>query len=135
MSSRSSAKATSPAPLTLLPLELASAAKSKVVLRTYAVFPESGLIACPSNLSFEKAATLPYAATTAWNALYGREGWSLKPGDWVLTQGTGGVSLFKVQFAVATGARVMATTSSKEKTEKSKELGATHAINYKEGAS
>jgi NADPH:quinone reductase-like Zn-dependent oxidoreductase len=59
----------------------------------------------------------------------------LKPGDWVLTRGTGGVSLFKVQFAVAAGARVMATTSSKEKTEKLKELGATHVINYKEGAS
>jgi NADPH:quinone reductase-like Zn-dependent oxidoreductase len=55
------------------------------VLRTYAVFPESGLVACPSNLSFEKAATLPCAATTAWNALYGLEDRSLKPGDWVLT--------------------------------------------------
>jgi NADPH:quinone reductase-like Zn-dependent oxidoreductase len=99
------------------------------VLRTYAVFPESGLVACPSNLSFEEAATLPCAATTAWHALYGLEDRSLKPGDWVLTQGTGGVSLFGVQFDVAVGARVIATTSSKEKAEKLKELGATHVIN------
>jgi NADPH:quinone reductase-like Zn-dependent oxidoreductase len=98
------------------------------------VFPESGLVACPSNLGFEEAATLPCAAATAWNALYGLESRSLKPGDWVLTQGTGGVSLFGVQFAVAAGARVIATTSSKEKAEKLKELGATHVINYKEDA-
>ena len=83
----------------------------------------------PETLSFSEAATLPCAALTAWNALYGRQ--ALKPGDWVLTQGTGGVSIFALQFAVAAGASVIATTSSDEKAKKLKELGAQHVINYK----
>lgn len=99
-------------------------------LREYGIFEETGLVAMPQSLSFEEGATLPCAALTAWNALYGNK--PLKQGDWVLTQGTGGVSIFAVQFAVAAGATVIATTSSAEKGKKLKELGAHHVINYKE---
>lgn len=101
-------------------------------LRDYAVFSASGLVSMPSNLSFLEASTLSCAALTAWNALYGLESRTLKPGQWVLTQGTGGVSVFALQFAKAAGARVIATTSSKEKEELLKKLGADHVINYKE---
>ncbi|KAL9109472.1 MAG: hypothetical protein Q9227_005807 [Pyrenula ochraceoflavens] len=100
-------------------------------LRQYAAYEESGLVAKPKNLSAIEASTLPCAALTAWNALYGLEGKQLKPGDTVLTQGTGGVSIFALQFAVAAGARVIATTSSEEKGKKLKELGAHAVINYR----
>lgn len=100
-------------------------------LREYAVFEESGLVAKPSSLSLLEASTLPCAAVTAWNALYGLQSRALKPGDAVLTQGTGGVSIFALQFAVAAGATVIATTSSEEKGKRLKDLGATHVINYK----
>ena len=86
----------------------------------------------PENLSAEEASTLSCAALTAWNALYGLESKTLKPGDVVLTQGTGGVSLFAVQFAVAAGATVIATTSSEAKAKKLKDIGAHHVINYKD---
>lgn len=88
-------------------------------------------MAKPSNLSSIEASTLSCAALTAWNALYGLEGKSLKPGDTILTQGTGGVSVFALQFAVAAGATVIATTSSDEKGKRLKDLGAAHVINYK----
>jgi NADPH:quinone reductase-like Zn-dependent oxidoreductase len=88
----------------------------------------------PSNLNFIEASTLSCAALTAWNALYGLETRALKPGDTVLTQGTGGVSMFAVQFAKAAGATVIATTSSNEKAEILKKHGADHIINYKENA-
>jgi NADPH:quinone reductase-like Zn-dependent oxidoreductase len=101
-------------------------------LREYAALSEQGLVKVPSNLSLVEAATLPCAAVTAWNALYGLESRALKPGQTVLTQGTGGVSIFAVQFAKAAGARVIATTSSAEKAEMLKKLGADHVINYKE---
>jgi NADPH:quinone reductase-like Zn-dependent oxidoreductase len=65
-------------------------------LREYAVFPEEGVVKAPSNLNFEEAATLPCAAVTAWNALYGNAK-PLKAGDTVLVQGTGGVSVFALQ--------------------------------------
>lgn len=84
----------------------------------------------PSSLSYLEASTLPCAAVTAWNALFGLS--SLQPGQVVLTQGTGGVSLFAVQFAKAVGATVIATTSSSQKEKKLKELGADHVINYKQ---
>ena len=84
----------------------------------------------PSNLSFNEASTLPCAALTAWNALYGLK--PLQPGQTVLTQGTGGVSIFALQFAKAAGARVIATTSSSQKADLLKKLGADHVINYKE---
>lgn len=66
-------------------------------LREYGAFDEEGLVRMPENLNFVEASTLSCAGLTAWNALYGLEGKQLKPGDWVLTQGTGGVSLFAVQ--------------------------------------
>ncbi|EEU43372.1 uncharacterized protein NECHADRAFT_45382 [Fusarium vanettenii 77-13-4] len=101
-------------------------------LREYASFSEDGLVAVPNNLTLNEAATLPCAALTAWSALYGLEGRALKSGEIVLTEGTGGVSTFAVQFAKAAGAQVIATTSSAEKAEQLKKLGADHVINYKE---
>jgi NADPH:quinone reductase-like Zn-dependent oxidoreductase len=86
----------------------------------------------PSNLNFLEGSTLTCAALTAWNALYGLESRGLKPGQTVLTQGTGGVSIFALQFAKAAGARVIATTSSDKKAELLKKYGADHVINYKE---
>jgi NADPH:quinone reductase-like Zn-dependent oxidoreductase len=99
------------------------------VLREYGVFNESGLVKAPANLTAQEASTLSCAALTSWNALYGLK--PLKPGQVVLVQGTGGVSIFGLQFAKAAGATVIATTSSAEKAEKLKKLGADHVINYK----
>ncbi|KAK4236500.1 putative zinc-type alcohol dehydrogenase-like protein yoga [Achaetomium macrosporum] len=99
-------------------------------LRQYGVFNENGVVRMPSNLDFVEAATLTCAALTSWNALYGLK--RLKKGETVLVQGTGGVSLFALQFAKAAGAAVIATTSSAEKAEILKRLGADHVINYRE---
>lgn len=99
------------------------------VLREYGVFNEQGLVLIPDSISYREAATLPCAALTAWNALYGAR--PLKPGDTVLIQGTGGVSMFALQFALAGGAEVIATTSNAAKEEMLKRLGAHHVINYK----
>ncbi|KAK3346382.1 hypothetical protein B0T25DRAFT_278173 [Lasiosphaeria hispida] len=99
-------------------------------LRQYGVFNENGLVRAPANLSHVEAATLTCAALTSWNALYGLK--PLKPGETVLVQGTGGVSLFALQFAKAAGARVIATTSSAAKAEKLKQLGADFVVNYVE---
>jgi len=101
-------------------------------LREYGAFDENGLVAKPENIDFRQAATLTCAGLTAWNALYGLK--PLLPGDYVLTQGTGGVSIFAVQFAKAAGAKVIATTSSETKAQRLKELGADHVLNYKEDA-
>jgi NADPH:quinone reductase-like Zn-dependent oxidoreductase len=103
-------------------------------LRQYGAFDEQNLVKAPSNLSMIAASSLPCAALTAWSALYGLESKALKPGDTVLTQGTGGVSLFAVQFAKAAGAKVVSTTSSKEKADLLKQYGADVVINYKEVA-
>lgn len=84
----------------------------------------------PSNLNYLEGATLVCAGLTAWNALYGLS--PLMPGDYVLTQGSGGVSIFALQFAKAAGAKVIATTSSPSKMEILRKLGADHVINYKE---
>lgn len=100
-------------------------------LRQYATYPEMGLVPAPGSMSLMEAATLPCAALTAWNSLFGLEGRKITPGDWVLTQGTGGVSLFAAQMALAAGARVIQTTSSDGKGEKLKKLGVQHLINYK----
>lgn len=99
-------------------------------LRQYGAFPELGVVKMPKNLEWLEAGTLSCAALTAWNALFGLESKALKPGDYVLTQGTGGVSMFAVQFAKAAGAIVIATTSSALKASKLKTLGASHVINY-----
>ncbi|GAW13562.1 hypothetical protein ANO14919_029490 [Xylariales sp. No.14919] len=99
-------------------------------LRQYAVFNENGLVRVPKNLSYAEAATLTCAGLTSWNALYGLK--AIKPGQSILVQGTGGVSLFALQFAKAAGATVIATTSSKDKEEIVKKLGADHVINYRE---
>jgi NADPH:quinone reductase-like Zn-dependent oxidoreductase len=101
-------------------------------LRQYAVFPASGLARAPSNLSPVEAGTLTCAPLTSWNALYGLQSKALKPGDVVLTQGTGGVSLSAIQFAKAAGATVIATTSSTEKAKRLEKLGADIVLNYKE---
>ncbi|KAF2655570.1 NAD(P)-binding protein [Lophiostoma macrostomum CBS 122681] len=103
-------------------------------LREYGTFDEQGLVHAPSNLDMLEASTLSCAAVTAWNALYGIETRALKAGDYVLTQGTGGVSMFALQFAKAAGAKVIATTSSDKKAETLKKHGADHVINYKENA-
>ncbi|KAJ4176429.1 hypothetical protein NW755_014420 [Fusarium falciforme] len=101
-------------------------------LRKYAVFPDHGLVLAPSSLNAIEASTLTCAPLTAWNALYGLQSRAVKAGDWVLTQGTGGVSLAAIQFAAAAGATVVATTSSNEKAEVLKKLGASHVLNYRE---
>ena len=66
-------------------------------LRQYGAFDEQGLVAMPETLDFQQGSTLTCAAVTAWNSLYGLESSALKPGDTVLTQGTGGVSIFGLQ--------------------------------------
>ncbi len=98
------------------------------MLAEYVVLPEDGVVHIPPHLSDTEAATLPCAAVTAWHALIEA---GLKPGETVLVMGTGGVSLFALQFAVMAGARVIATSSSDEKLERVKELGASDVINYK----
>ena len=92
--------------------------------------PETAFTRMPKGWTFDEAATLPCAALTAWRGMYVET--RTKPGDWVLVQGTGGVSIFALQFAKATGARVIATSSSEAKMEKLRALGADHVINYKE---
>ncbi|MDV2995800.1 MAG: alcohol dehydrogenase [Chroococcidiopsis sp. SAG 2025] len=99
------------------------------VLAEYVVFDEQGVVKIPAHLSYEEAATLPCAAVTAWNAMIA-EG-QLKAGDTVLLQGTGGVSLFGLQFAKMMGARVILTSSSDEKLDRAIQLGADVGINYK----
>jgi NADPH:quinone reductase-like Zn-dependent oxidoreductase len=96
-------------------------------LRQHVVYPANALVRAPSHLSYAEAATLVCAGTTAWSALqYG----GLKAGDVVVTQGTGGVSLFALQLAKASGAEVIITSSSDTKLERARALGADHAINY-----
>jgi NADPH:quinone reductase-like Zn-dependent oxidoreductase len=92
------------------------------------VLNQEGVVHLPAHLSYEEAATLPCAAVTAWNAL---TSWVLKPGMSVLVQGTGGVSIFALQFARLAGARVMITSSSDEKLRRAGEMGAVDFINYK----
>ncbi|KAK0199379.1 hypothetical protein DFS33DRAFT_1388705 [Desarmillaria ectypa] len=98
------------------------------VLTEYRAFPDHALVRIPEHLSYEEASTLPCAALTAYNALMGAK--PVKAGDTVLILGTGGVSIFGLQFAVASGATVIATSSSDAKLEIAKKLGAAHTINY-----
>jgi NADPH:quinone reductase-like Zn-dependent oxidoreductase len=93
------------------------------------VLHEDGLVHIPAHLSFEEAATLPCAAVTAWHGLvdHGR----IKAGDTVLILGTGGVSIFALQFATMMGAAVLATSSSDEKIARLRAMGVSHAVNYR----
>src|SRR3990172_2690678 len=93
------------------------------------LLPERAVLKAPGNLDAAGASTLPIAALTAWNALVveGR----LVPGQWVLTLGTGGVSVFAIQLAKALGARVIVTSSSDEKLERARALGADVLVNYR----
>ncbi len=100
------------------------------MLAEYAVLNEEALVHVPAHLTFEEAAALPCAAVTAWVALTGHR--RVIAGDTVLTLGSGGVSVFALQFAHLLGARVIATTSTAEKAERLKALGATDVINYTE---
>jgi NADPH:quinone reductase-like Zn-dependent oxidoreductase len=100
------------------------------VLREFGEFHESSLVRIPDHLSFEEAATLPCAGITAWNALVSLG--KLKAGDTVLTLGTGGVSIFALQFAKMHGARVILTSSSDEKLARARSVGADETINYKQ---
>ena len=92
------------------------------------LIPATALVAAPKHLSAIEAATLVCAGTTAWNALVVQGG--IKAGQSVLLQGTGGVSLFALQIAKMMDARVLITSSSDEKLERAKALGADHCINY-----
>jgi NADPH:quinone reductase-like Zn-dependent oxidoreductase len=96
----------------------------------YRVLSEQGVVKAPDHLADAQVATLPCAALTAWRALVTESG--VKAGDTVLLQGTGGVSIFALQFAKAAGAEVIITSSSDEKLERAKALGADHVINYRE---
>jgi len=99
------------------------------VLQEKILLSEQGVTQVPAGYSDEDAATLPCAALTAWRGLV-LQG-QVKPGDVVLVQGTGGVSIFALQFAKAAGATVIVTSSSDEKLERARALGADHFINYK----
>jgi len=99
------------------------------MLAEYVVLEEDGVVKLPAHLSYEDGASLPCAAVTAWNALV--EHARVIAGDTVLVQGTGGVSIFALQFARMMGASVIATSSSDEKLAHAKKLGAAHGINYK----
>ncbi len=99
-------------------------------LAEHALLHEDGLVHVPEHLSYEEAATLPCAGVTAWNALM--EGADpVRPGDTVLLLGTGGVSIFALQFARMAGARVIITSGSDEKLARAAKLGASECINYK----
>jgi NADPH:quinone reductase-like Zn-dependent oxidoreductase len=99
------------------------------VLREYGAFDENGLVKIPEHLSFEEAATLPCAAVTAWDALV--ESGRIKAGETILALGTGGVSVFALQIARLHGARAIITSSSDEKLDRARALGAAETINYK----
>ncbi|MEH7452021.1 zinc-dependent alcohol dehydrogenase family protein [Gottfriedia acidiceleris] len=100
------------------------------VAAEYVVLHEDGVVRIPDHLSYEEASTLPIAALTAWSMLIEYGG--LQAGDTVLLQGTGGVSIFGLQFSLMAGARVIITSSSNDKLERAKALGAWQTINYSE---
>lgn len=98
--------------------------------RELGVFSQEGVSKVPEFLTDQQVATLPCAALTAWRALF--EDCRLRPGDTVVLQGTGGVSIFGLQFAHAAGYRTVITSSSGEKLERARALGADNLINYRE---
>lgn len=102
-------------------------------LCTYRIFAETGLVAAPKSLSDEEACTLPIAGVTAWMSLNWHRpiGVPISQGETVLVQGTGGVSISGLILAKAAGASVIITSSSEEKLEMAKKLGADYGINYR----
>ncbi len=99
------------------------------MLAEYVALPAESLVAVPEHLSYEEAATLPCAGVTAWNAIV--TAGKVRPGQTVLIQGTGGVSIFALQFAKLAGARVIGISSSDEKLARAKSLGLDAGLNYK----
>ena len=99
------------------------------MIAEYVVLDQSGLVEIPENLRWEEAATLPCAGVTAWNAVV--HAGHIKAGDTVVIQGTGGVSIFALQFARLMGARVLGTSSSDEKLQRARKLGLDSGLNYK----
>ncbi len=99
------------------------------MLATEVVLHQDGLVRIPTHLSYHEAATLPCAGVTAWNALFSAA--TLQPGDAVLIQGTGGVSIFALQFAKLAGARVLGISSSDEKLACADRLGLDAGLNYR----
>ena len=104
------------------------------MLAQYVLLAEDGVVLFPEHLSYEEAATLPCAGVTAWNALHraGEQANPALPGDTVVIQGTGGVSIFALQFAKLLGARVIGTSSSEEKLTRAYGLGLDAGCNYRE---
>jgi NADPH:quinone reductase-like Zn-dependent oxidoreductase len=99
------------------------------MLTDHIILRDTGLVGIPDHLSYQEASTLPCAAVTAWNALAAGD---LKPGGTVLIQGTGGVSIFALQFARLRGLRVLGISSSDEKLERARGLGLDAGLNYRE---
>lgn len=104
------------------------------MLAEYVVLAEDGVVRFPDHLSYEEASTLPCAGVTAWNALHhaGEPAHPALPGETVVIQGTGGVSIFALQFAKLLGAKVIGTSSSDEKLKRVYELGLDAGCNYRE---
>lgn len=100
------------------------------MLAEQVVLSEDGLVRAPPHLTSEEASTLPCAAVTAWNGMFVAD--KVKTGDTILVQGTGGVSIFALQFGVMSGARVIVTSKSDEKLARATKLGATDTINYQQ---
>lgn len=113
------------------PQDLESALGGSIdgMLSQYVTLHENGLVSIPKHLSYEEAATLPCAGVTAWNALVTRG--HTEPGDFVLLQGTGGVSILGLQIAIALGAKPVITSSSDDKLARARKLGAVATVNYK----
>jgi NADPH:quinone reductase-like Zn-dependent oxidoreductase len=104
------------------------------MLAEYVVLHEDGVVRFPAHLTYEEAATLPCAGVTAWNALRhgGDPARPVVAGETVLIQGTGGVSIFALQFATLLGARVIGTSSSEEKLARAHSMGLTAGCNYRD---
>ena len=104
------------------------------MLAEYALLDQEGVVRFPEHLSYEEAATLPCAGVTAWNALHhaGEPGRPARAGETIVIQGTGGVSIFALQFAKLLGAKVIGTSSSDEKLRRAMALGLDAGCNYKE---
>jgi NADPH:quinone reductase-like Zn-dependent oxidoreductase len=116
-------------PPSLQKISASTGCEAPGMLTEYALLPESAAVAIPGTLSFAEAAALPCAGVTAWRALTVLAG--VKAGDTVLVLGTGGVSMLALQFAKALGCKVIVTSSSDEKLERARALGADHGINYR----